>query len=127
MAMVLGTAAWTLAAPLSAHVSAVDVGSAKEEVCLGAGAGSDCDAGGPTLEGVIEMVVNIFSVIVGVVAVIMLMYGGFKYVTSRGDSGEMATAKNTIIYALIGIAVVALAQFFVFFVLEQIVGGGSST
>lgn len=68
----------------------------------------------------IAQVINIFSVVVGVVAVIMIIYGGFRYITSGGDSGKITNAKNTIIYALIGLVVVALAQFIVKFVLEKV-------
>jgi len=62
-------------------------------------------------------VVNIFSVIVGVAAVIMIIYGGFRYVTSGGDSGRISSAKNSLIYAIVGLIIVALAQVIVHFVL----------
>lgn len=113
-----------MSVPLGATVSAINVDNAKEQVCRGAGAGSDCDPGGTSLEDAIAVVINILSLLVGVVAVIMLIYGGFKYVTAAGDSSNLATAKHTIIYAIVGLVIVALAQFFVFFVLEQIAGGG---
>lgn len=62
-------------------------------------------------------VINIFSIIVGVIAVIFIIIGGLKYITSGGDSGNISSAKNTIIYALVGLVIVALAQFIVRFVL----------
>ncbi len=64
-----------------------------------------------------KQVVNVFSVIVGIVAVIMIIFGGFKYITSGGDSGHVTGAKNTLIYAIVGLIIVALAQFIVHFVL----------
>ncbi|PID30847.1 hypothetical protein CSA80_03730 [Candidatus Saccharibacteria bacterium] len=67
----------------------------------------------------IKDIINIFSTIVGVVAVIMIIWGGLRYITSGGDSGKISNAKNTIIYALIGLIVVALAQFIVKFVLNK--------
>jgi hypothetical protein len=67
----------------------------------------------------ITNVVNIFSVIVGIVAVIMIIWGGLKYITSGGDSGNVTGAKNTILYAVIGLIIVALAQVIVRFVLGQ--------
>jgi TrbC/VIRB2 family. len=73
------------------------------------------------IQNIVKMVINIFSVIVGIVAVIMIIWGGFKYITSGGDSGNITSAKNTIIYAIIGLVIVALAQFFVQFVLDQVV------
>ncbi|MEK9195824.1 MAG: pilin [Patescibacteria group bacterium] len=71
------------------------------------------------LNTLINNIVNILSVIVGVVAVIMIIYGGFRYITSGGDSGSVTTAKNTIIYALVGLVIVALAQVIVKFVLNS--------
>ena len=50
------------------------------------------------------------AIIVGVVAIIMIIVGGFRYITSGGDSSKVGSAKNTIIYAIIGLILVALAQ-----------------
>lgn len=55
-------------------------------------------------------VVNILSVVVGVVAVIMIIYGGFRYITSGGESGNVSSAKNTLLFAIVGLIIVALAQ-----------------
>ncbi len=68
----------------------------------------------------IKLVINIFSLIVGVIAVIMIIIGGLKYITSGGDSGNITGAKNTILYAIIGLVVVALAQIIVRFVLTKV-------
>ena len=83
---------------------------------------ADCDVSGGTekVNSLITTIVNIFSIIVGIVSVIMIIYGGFRYVTSGGDSGNVSNAKNTIIYAIIGLVVVALAQFIVQFVLDKV-------
>ena len=79
------------------------------------------DTGTGQIQGIIETVINVLSVIVAVVAVIMIIWGGFKYITSGGDSGNITTAKNTIIYAIIGLVIVALAQFIVQFVIDVVV------
>jgi energy-converting hydrogenase Eha subunit B len=71
------------------------------------------------LTNAIRFIINVISVIVGVVAVIMVIFGGLRYITSGGDSGKVSSAKNTIIYAVIGLIVVALAQFIVQFVLVK--------
>lgn len=68
---------------------------------------------------IIQLVINVFSLVVGVVSVIMIIIGGLKYITSGGDSGNVSGAKNTILYAIIGLVVVALAQIIVRFVLES--------
>lgn len=71
-------------------------------------------------QGIITGAVNIISLVVGIVAVIMIIVGGFKYITSSGDSGKVGSAKNTILYAIIGLVVVALAQVIVKFVLSKL-------
>lgn len=84
---------------------------------------SDCTTGVDAQEKVNDLIIdiiNIFSVIVGVVSVIMIIIGGLKYITSGGDSGNVTGAKNTILYAIIGLVVVALAQIIVKFVLSKI-------
>lgn len=77
---------------------------------------------GSDVDRIIKLVINIFSLIVGVVSVIMIIIGGLKYITSGGDSGNITGAKNTILYAIIGLVVVALAQVVVKFVLQKAVG-----
>jgi hypothetical protein len=71
------------------------------------------------VNGIIKTVITIFSLVVGVASVIMIILGGFKYITSGGDSGNVTGAKNTIMYAIIGLVVVALAQVIVRFVLNK--------
>jgi hypothetical protein len=86
----------------------------------------DATTNGDGVTKLIKLVINIFSLVVGVVAVIMIIIGGLKYITSGGDSGNITGAKNTILYAVIGLVVVALAQFVVRFVLTRVgstVGG----
>jgi cytochrome bd-type quinol oxidase subunit 2 len=76
----------------------------------------------------LNTVINIFSLVVGVIAVIMIIVGGLRYITSGGDSGKVSAAKTTIIYALVGLVIVALAQLIVHFVLSQassVVSGGA--
>lgn len=74
------------------------------------------------VNSLLKTVINVFSIVVGVVAVIMIIVGGLKYITSGGDSGNVSSAKNTIIYALVGLVIVALAQFIVRFVLGKATG-----
>lgn len=71
------------------------------------------------VNSLIKNVIDIFSVVVGVVAVIMIIVGGLKYITSGGESGNVTGAKNTILYAVVGLIIVALAQVIVRFVLKK--------
>jgi hypothetical protein len=88
----------------------------------GSGSQIDCQTtqvGDSNITTLANKIVNIFSIIVGAVAVIMIIYGGFRYITSGGDSGRVGSAKNTLIYAVIGLIIVAVAQLIVHFVLGQ--------
>ncbi len=81
--------------------------------------GTDGQDPSTKVNDLITQIINVFSVVVGIVAVIMIIYGGFKYITSGGDSNNITGAKNTILYAIIGLIIVALAQFIVRFVLSK--------
>ena len=64
--------------------------------------------------------INIISVIVGVIAVIMIIFGGFRYITSGGQPEKVTGAKNTILYGIVGLIIVAVAQIIVRFVLREV-------
>ena len=94
--------------------------------CSGANGGAsnstqNCstDGNSNTLPTIVGKVIQIFAWVVGAVSVIMLIYGGFKYITSGGDANGVTAAKNTILYAIIGLIIVALSQVIVNFVLEK--------
>jgi hypothetical protein len=72
---------------------------------------------------VIHTIVNLLSALVGIVAVIMIIVGGFRYITSGGNDTSVTSAKNTILYAIIGLVVVALAQLIVRFTLSKLTNG----
>ena len=77
-----------------------------------------CGSGDTGINRVISSIINILSITVGIAAVIMIIVSGFKYITSGGDSSRIAGAKTTLIYALVGLAVAALAQVLVNFVFD---------
>jgi Type IV secretion system pilin len=72
------------------------------------------------INSTMTLVIRIFQIVVGLISVIMIIFGGLKYVTSGGEAAGIGSAKNTIIYALIGIVVVVLAQVIVQFVLNRV-------
>jgi len=111
LALMLG-----LAAPLTASAQ-----TASESVCGGAGltaSSGSCEGDSSTLTvgKVIASAVSILSFVIGAAAVIMIVVGAFKYITSGGDSNRIGSAKQTIMYALVGLVVAALAQTIVQFV-----------
>jgi nitrate/nitrite transporter NarK len=67
-------------------------------------------------DGIAGQVINIILYIIGIIAVIMLIVGGIQYATSSGDEKRVTKAKNTIIYALLGLAIAILAWTLVNFV-----------
>lgn len=68
---------------------------------------------------IITKVINIFSILIGSVSVIMIIIGGFRYIISGGDQNNVTAAKNTIMYAIIGLVVVLFSQVIVRFVLTN--------
>jgi hypothetical protein len=71
-------------------------------------------------------ITSIMLFIVGAVAVIMLIIGGIRYVVSGGDQNQVTAAKNTILYAIIGIVVAVLAYAAVRFVTTALLGTATS-
>lgn len=93
----------------------------KEEVCRGIDGTANCGAAtGISINNLIRNIVLLLSTIVGVAAIIMIVIAGLKYTTSGGDSSSVASAKNTLIYAIVGLIIAALAQFIVRFVLKSV-------
>ena len=77
-----------------------------------------CDQGQTPI---FRIVTNVLLFIIGAVSVIMLIIGGFRYVTSQGDQTQMQSAKNTILYAVIGVVVSIAAYAIVSFVVTQFI------
>ncbi len=73
---------------------------------------------GATLSGeTVTRVINIMLYAVGIISVVMLIWGGIRYATSAGDSAKVTAAKNTVMYAVIGLVVAIFAFAIVNFVL----------
>ena len=125
--IVLATMLLTFGAPAVAFSGAASAACTDSQHNINAGTnaafGTDsCDVTNSSnsnlsIATIAKNAVNILSLIVGIIAVIMIVYGGLRYITSGGDSGNVGNAKNTIIYAIVGLLIVALAQVIVHFVL----------
>jgi magnesium-transporting ATPase (P-type) len=83
---------------------------------------ADCSTSDATerINNLIRTIVNLLSAVVGIVAVIMIIFGGLRYITSGGNDSSVSGAKNTILYAIIGLIIVALAQVLVRFTLNKV-------
>lgn len=76
--------------------------------------------------GVFAEISSVLLFIVGAIAVIMIVIGGLRYVISGGDASQVQAAKNTILYALVGIIVAILAYAAVNFVIGSFSAGNPS-
>ncbi len=109
--------------PTGPNSTTTDIqGCLKEGACLSTSTASCAAATNPngSVNRLLTTVINIFSLVVGVIAVIMIIIGGIRFVLSGGDSANVTAARNSILYAIVGLVIVALAQVIVHFVLARI-------
>ena len=76
--------------------------------------------------GIITTIANVLLFIAGALAVIMIIYGGLRYTTSAGNSASVTSAKNTILYAIVGLIIALLAFAIVNFVLGSLATTGQA-
>lgn len=90
-----------------------------DAACIGlVSAGGTCDAG-KGLTGGFQTIANTLIFIVGAISVLMVIIGALRYVLSGGDSAGLKSAKDTILYALIGVVVAMLSYALVAFVIGR--------
>lgn len=77
--------------------------------------------------GIFTTVTNVLLFIVGAISVIMIVIGGLRYVLSGGNSANVTAAKNTILYAIVGLVVSMLAYALINFVISSFMPGASGT
>lgn len=70
-------------------------------------------------DGVFKRITDVLLFIIGAISVIMLIIGGIRYTTSNGESGNIKSAKDTILFAVIGIVIAILAYALVNFVVDS--------
>lgn len=103
------------AADLSLRDGAKSAQGTDQDGCLFGNEGAACDGRTPMF----KLITNVLLFIIGAVSVIMLVIGGIRYTVSAGDSSAVTAAKNTIMYAIIGIIVALLAFAVVNFVINS--------
>lgn len=118
-----------LAVPVfNTPVSAGLFSGAKGEACTAVGADNGSgkcdqtklDEGQTSLSTTLTTLLNLLTMIVGIMSIIMIIISGIRFVTAAGDSNHISSAKNTFIYALVGLIIVAFAQIIVKLVLTRI-------
>jgi hypothetical protein len=77
--------------------------------------------------GIFTTVTNVMLFIVGAISVIMIVIGGLRYVLSGGNSTNVTAAKNTILYAIVGLIVAMLAYAMINFVIMSFLPDGGGT
>ncbi len=73
-----------------------------------------------TVESQAKNITNILIFIVGAVSVIMIVVGGIKYVTSGGETSSVESAKNTILYATVGLVITLVGYAIVNFIITTV-------
>ena len=102
-----------------------------DEKDLSAQSGINCAQGKDTpttlfgAGSIFTTVVNVLLFIIGAICVIMLIWGGIRYTTSAGNSANVTAAKNTIMYAIIGLIIAFLAFAIVNWVLGAVTPSGT--
>jgi len=76
--------------------------------------------------GVFRTITDVLLFVLGAVSVIMIIIGGLRYVISGGNSTNVTAAKNTILYAIVGVIIALLSYAIIHFVLGSFTGGGGS-
>lgn len=123
-------------APITTSADSLFSG-AKKEACkgtqIGGSGGGECSdaclnpsgavansCSSSKLSSTVKKGLDFLSVVVGVISVVVIIIGGIRYIVSDGDSAKINTARSTIIYALVGLVLVAFAQIIVKLVLTKV-------
>ena len=79
-----------------------------------------CKGRNDSAQALVRNIINTLFFLIGSVAALMIVVGGFKYITSNGDPSAVKSAKDTIFYSVIGLVVAVMAYAIVFFVLDRL-------
>lgn len=120
LALVVGAVVPTLQ-PMAAYAQTTPADGLTGGASSAKGTGQSTDLFGAN--GVFKTITNVLLYVIGAISVIMLIIGGIRYVVSGGDSNAVTAAKNTILYAVIGIIVAILAYAVVNFVITSFSAG----
>lgn len=108
---------FTLSTPITASAAPVDVlekCDSQSRVC------ADRNDNKNTLPALLRNIINLLLTVIGIIAVIMIIIGGIRYTTSGGDAGETKTARDTLIYAVVGLVIAIMSFALVNFVVGRL-------
>lgn len=89
-----------------------------EQACTGTTDSEVCDSQTDSASDLITTIINTLLFIIGALSVIMIIWGGIRYTTSAGNANSITAAKNTIMYAVVGLIVALLAYAIVNWVVD---------
>lgn len=98
-------------------------GSVSAQVSKGIDTATTSEMQGKSIDGkdgLIKTVVNILLWAVGILSVIMIIFSGFRYITSSGDASKTKSAQNTLIYSVVGLIVAIMAWAIVNMVIKRL-------
>lgn len=108
------------AAPPAPAPSTPTATNPSDSICQGVkGATGQSNCDGSSLTTLFRNIINILLFVIGLIAVLMIIIGGIRYVVSGGDQSAITGAKNTILYAVVGLVVAMLAFAIVNFVVSK--------
>lgn len=120
LALIIG-----LVAPLPAYAATdpygqltCSNGSTDSTICQTKGKGGADPITGAN--GILTKVTNVVAFVAGAAAVLFIVFAGIKYITAQGDSSQISSAKQSIIYAAVGLVAIVLARQLITFVLSKI-------
>jgi hypothetical protein len=113
-AFVLGASAFLMPAPM---VSA----NAIDDACAADPNSTICQNKDQEIGPIITTVINVLLFIIGIISVIMIIIGGIMYSTSAGDAGTVTKAKNTVLFAVVGLVIAFLAFAIVNWVIDAFI------
>ena len=98
-------------------------GSASAQVSDGINTATTSEMKGKSIDGdkgLIKTVVNVLLWAVGILSVIMIIFSGFRYITSAGDASKTKSARSTLIYSVVGLIVAIMAWAIVNMVINRL-------
>ena len=98
-------------------------GSVSAQVSKGIDTATTSEMQGKSIDGkdgLIKTVVNILLWAVGILSVIMIIFSGFRYITSAGDTSKTKSAQSTLIYSVVGLIVAIMAWAIVNMVIKRL-------
>ena len=97
---------------------------ASAQVTSGINAATTGEMRGKSVDNTVGSIVNVLLWVVGILSVAMIAWSGFKYITSAGDTSKLASAKSTLIYAVVGLIIAIMAYAIVNFVRTEVTSTG---